>query len=108
MSAPRIEVPILTNLPEPADETPESLSARLGYDGRFLKAVREMRGIDIQALSHATRISPRYLEAIEDNGFDRLPTGTFVRGYVKEIVRELDIEHTDAVQKYMDLFKQHR
>ncbi len=107
-SAPRIEVPILTNLPDPAEETPESLSARLGFDGRFLKAVREMRGIDIQALSHATRISRRYLEAIEDNGFDRLPAGTFVRGYVKEIVRELDIEHTDAVQKYMDLFKQHR
>jgi hypothetical protein len=109
MSPPtRIEVPILATLPEPEEETPESLHRRLGYDGRFLKAVRELRGMSIDALSHATRISRRYLEAIEDNGFERLPAATFVRGYVKEIVRELDIEHTDALQGYMDLFKQNR
>ena len=108
MSAARGEVPILASLPRPEEETPEALARRLGYDGRFLKAVRESQGMSIEALSQATRISRRYLEAIEDNGFERLPAPTFVRGYVKEIVRELDIEHTDALQGFMDLFKQHR
>ena len=106
--APRVDVPILASLPRPEEETPESLARRLGYDGRFLKAVRESQGMSIEALSQATRISRRYLEAIEDNGFERLPAATFVRGYVKEIVRELDIEHTEALQGFMDLFKQHR
>ena len=108
MTTPRVEVPILANLPRPEEETSESLARRLGYDGRFLKAVRESQGMSIEALSQATRISRRYLEAIEDNGFERLPAATFVRGYVKEIVRELDIEHTDALQGFMNLFKQHR
>lgn len=79
-----------------------------GYDGRFLKAVREYRGLSLDAMSATTRISARYLEALEANGFDQLPAATFVRGYLKEVVRVLDLGDRDAVGGYMALFHRHR
>ena len=99
---PSIDVPILAALP-PAEESVDDLARRLGFGGRFLRAVRESQSMSIESLSLTTRISKRYLEAIEDDGYDRLPAPTFVRGYVRGIARELDIDDTDVVQGYMDL-----
>ena len=85
----------------------ESLARRYGYDGRFLRAVRESQGMSLENLSRATRISMRYLEALEGNAFDRLPSKVFVRGYVREVARELDIDDTDVVERYVSLFEHH-
>ena len=86
----------------------DRLARDFGYDGRFLKAVRQDRGLQLDDLSRATRISNRYLEAIEANGYDQLPAATFVRGYLKEIVKVLDLGDRDVVGGYMALFQRHR
>ena len=102
-----LDVPVMPSPPpEPEEETVEVLARRFGYDGRFLRAVRESQGMSLEALSRATHISRRYLEALEGNLFDRLPTRVFVRGYVVEIARELDIEETEIVSRYLDLYDQ--
>ncbi|MFT4977067.1 MAG: hypothetical protein ACI8S6_002972 [Myxococcota bacterium] len=103
----RVELP---PLPEPEEEEAddvESLARRYGYDGRFLRAVRESQGLSLDTLSRATRISLRYLEALEANAFDRLPSKVFVRGYVREVARELDIDETDVVEQYVSLYEHH-
>jgi hypothetical protein len=92
---------------EPADPI-EALLARHGTDGAFLRGVRELRGMDLDALASATRISTRYLGAIEDNGFDRLPAATFVRGYLKQIASVLEVAEHGVVEGYMALYSQHR
>jgi len=95
--------------PAPAPGDPvEALLQRHGTDGSFLRGVRELRGLDLDALSAATRISSRYLGAIEDNGFDRLPAATFVRGYLKQVVSVLEIEEHGVVEGFMALYSQHR
>lgn len=93
--------------PEPLDPI-DRLARDFGYDGRFLRAVREARSIGLDDLSRATRISNRYLEAIEANGFDQLPAATFVRGYLKEIVKVLELADRDVVGGYMALFQRQR
>lgn len=85
-----------------------AIAERLGTDGRFLRIVRELRHMGLDDLATETRISLRYLEAIEGNDFDGLPAATFVRGYVKEVARALSITEVDAVEGYMGLFSQHR
>jgi hypothetical protein len=85
-----------------------AISAHFGCDGRFLRKVRELKGMELSALVDETRISLRYLEAIEANDYDALPAATFVRGYVKEFVRALEISHGDVVEGFMDLFSRHR
>lgn len=103
--------------PEPAVDAPVptpplndvvAIAERFGLDGRFLHAVRELRKRTLDAMVEETRISMRYLHAIESNDFDALPAETFVRGYVKELARALDIHEVDVVEGYLALYRQHR
>jgi len=102
--------------PEPSDDAPpravdelERLQTRFGYDGRFLRGVREHRGLSIESVSEATKISVRYLRAIEENAYDSLPASTFVRGYIREFARVLTLPAPDAaVDGFMALFSHHR
>lgn len=95
--------------PEPAAAGDvHSIAGTYGYDGRFLRAVRELRKRTIEDIAEETRISLRYLHALESNDFGSLPAETFVRGYVKELTRALEIDHADAVEGYLELYRQHR
>ena len=94
--------------PPPAPDDVASIAGRFGMDGRFLRAVRELRKRTLGELAEETRISLRYLHALESNDFDSLPAATFVRGYVKELARALDIQDVDVVEGYLALYKQQR
>jgi hypothetical protein len=72
-----------------------------GHTGHLLRAVREARGLSPGDLSESTRISIRYIEAIEADQFDALPSSTFVRGYVREIARQLRLDEGAVVGGYM-------
>jgi cytoskeletal protein RodZ len=85
-----------------------TIAGTYGMDGRFLRAVREMRKRTIEDVAEETRISLRYLHALESNDFDSLPAETFVRGYVKELTRALKIQEVDAVEGYLELYRQQR
>lgn len=72
-----------------------------GYSGTLLKIVRERLGLTIQDVADHTRISVRYLEALEIESREGLPTATFVRGYVREVARMLQLESDPVVAGYM-------
>jgi transcriptional regulator with XRE-family HTH domain len=102
-------MPAAEPAPAPAslDDIP-AIMTRFGPDGRFIHAVRELRHMSLEELATETRISQRYLHAIESNDFGSLPAGTFVRGYVKEVARALGIPELGLVEGYMGLFSHHR
>ncbi len=84
------------------------LAESFGYDGRYLKAVREARGARLEDVAVATKIATRYLSAIEGNAFDKLPAAVFVKGYVREIAGFLDIDAAPVVEGYLALFARQR
>ncbi|MEY3210576.1 MAG: hypothetical protein RIT28_1057 [Pseudomonadota bacterium] len=90
------------------DDDLRALAAHLGHDGRYVAAVRKHRGMELDELSRITRISARYLQAIEDNAFDRLPAAVFVRGYLKEIATTLEIDEVELIRSYMALYSRAR
>jgi len=95
----------------PAASAPNSVAAiaeTYGLGGQFLRSVRELRNRTIEELADETRISLRYLQALESDDFDSLPAETFVRGYVKELSRALQINEVDAVEGYLELYRQQR
>ena len=103
------ELPDADDAPPRAVDELERLQTRFGYDGRFLRGVREHRGLSIESVSEATKISVRYLKAIEENAYDSLPASTFVRGYIREFARVLTLPAPDAaVDGFMALFSHHR
>lgn len=82
-----------------------ALVASHGYGGSLLQAVREGRGQSLQDLSDTTRISVKYLEAVEREDRSSLPSATFVRGYVRELARVLELDVDAVLAGYMARFE---
>jgi curved DNA-binding protein CbpA len=84
--------------------TPAEILAARGPSGATLRAVRERAGLSLEDVGEQTRIAVRFLSAIEEETFDRLPSATFVRGYVREIAAILGLDEEDVVEGYMERF----
>ena len=90
--------------PDPPGLPAEVLDALVdehGFSGALLRAVRERLGHSLHDLADRTRISVRYLEALEQEEVDVLPSTTFVRGYVREVARCLRLDPDALVPGYM-------
>ncbi|HYN23437.1 MAG TPA: helix-turn-helix domain-containing protein [Pyrinomonadaceae bacterium] len=68
--------------------------------GEQLRLTREERGIPLREISDETRISIRYLEAIESNDYKRLPGGIFNRSFVRAYARCIGYDEKEAVEGY--------
>jgi len=60
--------------------------------GASLRRERELRGVTLQEIAASTKIGVSMLKAIEDDRFDKLPQGLFVRGFVREYARFLALD----------------
>jgi cytoskeletal protein RodZ len=87
--------------PEPPAFDLDAAVGELGWTGGLLRRVREERAMSLRDLGEATRITARYLEAIEGDLFDQLPSSTFVKGYLREIARVLQLDEAALVKGYM-------
>jgi cytoskeleton protein RodZ len=68
--------------------------------GEHLKREREMRGVSLEEISAATRISTRFLEALENGQWDQLPGGAFNRGFIRSTARFLGLNEDSMVAEY--------
>ena len=59
-----------------------------------------MRGVSLDEIAAATRISTRFLEALENEQWERLPGGAFNRGFIRSIARFLGIDEDGLVAEY--------
>jgi len=59
-----------------------------------------MRGVSRAEVCAATRIGPRFLEALENEQWEVLPGGIFNRGYVRAVARFLGLDEDDLVAEY--------
>jgi cytoskeleton protein RodZ len=59
-----------------------------------------MRGVSLEEISSATKISIRFLEAIEREDFSKLPGGIFSRSFIRSYARYLGLDEERAVAEY--------
>ena len=71
-----------------------------GDFGERLKREREMREVSIEELTKATRISVRFLQALENESWDKLPGGVFGHGFVRTIARYLGLDEEALLSEY--------
>src|ERR1700751_1342791 len=71
-----------------------------GTFGERLKRERELREVTPEEVCKSTRIAPRFLEALENEQWDRLPGGVFGRGFVRSIARYLGLSEEDLLSEY--------
>ena len=68
--------------------------------GEQLRAAREARNISLREVSEQTRISMRYLEAIETDDYQRLPGGIFNKSFIKSYARYINFNEDEALEGY--------
>jgi cytoskeleton protein RodZ len=75
-------------------------ASELASFGEELRREREIRGISLKEIADATKISRRFLEAIERNDHPTLPAPVFTRGFVREYARYVGLNAEDMVNRY--------
>jgi len=71
-----------------------------GTFGERLKRERELREVTLEEITSATRIGPRFLDALENEDWDKLPGGVFNRGFVRSIARYLGLDEEAFLAEY--------
>jgi cytoskeletal protein RodZ len=71
-----------------------------GNFGERLKRERELREVSLEEITSATRIGPRFLEALENEEWEKLPGGVFNRGFVRSVARYLGLDEESFLAEY--------
>jgi cytoskeleton protein RodZ len=72
-------------------ETVAATEAPLG-PGAALRRAREARGLAIDDIANALKLTPKQVSAIEDEDFQQLPGTTFARGFVRNYARLMQLD----------------
>ncbi len=72
--------------------------------GVRLRNAREARGLTLGAAESLTRIRAVYLQALEDEQFDRLPGPAYTRGYLRTYALALGLLANELVEMYPAAF----
>lgn len=78
----------------------------MGEFGKELRSERVRRGIELEEISDSTKISSRYLTALEDDQFEQLPGGVFNKGIVRSYARVVGLDEEFWVTRYMEAYQQ--
>ena len=65
-----------------------------------MRLARETRGVALRDISEQTRISMRYLEAIEADDYRRLPGGIFNRSFIRAYAKFIGYDENQAMDDY--------
>jgi cytoskeleton protein RodZ len=71
-----------------------------GSFGELLKRERELREVSLNELTVKTRVPPKFLEALENEDWGRLPGGVFNRGFIRAIARYLGLSEERFLAEY--------
>ena len=68
-----------------------------------MRRERLKRNLDLQQISDELKLSRRFLEAIENEQFDRLPGGVFTRSFVRQYARLLGLDEEEMAAELVRL-----
>lgn len=63
--------------------------------GETLRRERLRRNLELDQISRELKISLKFLEAIEDERFDKLPPGVFAKSFVRQYARLLELDEEE-------------
>ena len=68
--------------------------------GENLRRERELRGVALRDIADATKISMRFLQALEQDRVDVLPGGIFQRSFVRQYAKHLGLDPDRMVTEF--------
>lgn len=83
---------------EAALEKPTQSPASVGQQ---LRAARQAKGLTVDEVAKALKLSPRQIVALEDDDWSSLPCTTIIRGFVRNYARLLSVD-ADSLMALLD------
>jgi cytoskeletal protein RodZ len=74
--------------------------------GAHLKSERELRGVTIDEVASKTKIHARYLHALENNQFEKLPGEVFINGFIRSMAKVIGADENELLSAYSDIIKE--
>jgi transcriptional regulator with XRE-family HTH domain len=68
--------------------------------GERLRGIREKAGVSIEEIAKVTKVNKKYLEYIEADDYDNLPSDVYVKGFLRNYSNFLGIEAKDVLRIY--------
>ena len=88
------------------DQSLHKPATMVSSPGTVLRGAREARGESVGEVAFALKLSPRQIDAMENDDFAALPGMAFVRGFMRNYARYLGIDAApllEAVQRLVDV-----
>ncbi|HEV2486207.1 MAG TPA: helix-turn-helix domain-containing protein [Terracidiphilus sp.] len=76
----------------------------MGNFGEDLRTERIARGVALEDITAVTKISQRYLVALEEERFRLLPGGILSKGIVRGYVTALGLDQQDWIDRYLNAY----
>jgi len=92
----------------PALKEPVGISFPNGFrfTGSSLKGIRESMGIELKQISQKTKINRENLEYLEEERFENLPALVYVRGFIMEYAKALNLDPHRVADSYLQSLHQ--
>lgn len=85
----------------------ELTSASDPGDGDLFRQLRELANVNIDEIQERTKVCVSYIQAIEENRFERLPQLVYVKGFIKSILKYLGVPNAETyVEAYAARLKE--
>ncbi len=73
--------------------------------GETFRKRREEAGLDLRGVAHTLRIQYEYLKALENGSLEKLPPDVYVKAYIREYAKFLNIDAGPIIDEYAALTK---
>jgi flagellar biosynthesis protein FlhG len=93
--------PIAADRPDPPSVDEDTV-----FSGKLLQLFREARGFDLREIADHTKIGMSYLNAIEQESYADLPAIVYVRGFLMEYAKMLDLDVPQVLDTYLSRIRQ--
>ncbi|MDF7638563.1 helix-turn-helix domain-containing protein [Lactobacillus sp. ESL0791] len=70
--------------------------------GDKLRSAREAKGLSLADIEKATKIQSRYLSAIEQDDFDKLPGDFYVRAFIRQYAQIVGLDGKELLSEYRE------
>jgi flagellar biosynthesis protein FlhG len=76
------------------------------FSGKVLQDFREARGLDLREIADRTKIGLSYLRAIEEERYGDFPALVYVRGFLAEYAKMLELDVPQVLDTYLHRVQQ--
>lgn len=99
--SPAFKQPVATS-PEPVSETVAQSGADLSQmkPGARLRYTREQKNLSVQYVADSLYLGTHIINAIENDDYDSLPSAVFIRGYLRNYAKLLEVPGEAVIEAY--------